>query len=128
MRPAFARAVALCGAVCLLAHALPARACAIFGRRDTVQAKTPSMLRERTLIVFDQASGREHFVREARFSAGSGDFGFVVPVPALPEVAALKDEPFTRLDRQFPVGHVAKPGGDRARASGGGGAKRAASA
>lgn len=53
---------------------------------------------EDALIVWDQKSGTEHFIRRAAFETTSKDFGFLVPTPAQPVLAEADDAVFTRLD------------------------------
>jgi Uncharacterized protein conserved in bacteria (DUF2330) len=81
-----------------------ARACGLFAPR--LDAKAPPRLEhERTLILYNGAAHREHFVREVRFdNTGDQAFGFVVPTPSRPEVDAVKNAPFDALEQQF--GHT----------------------
>ncbi len=44
----------------------------------------------------------EHFVREITFSNASKPFGFVVPVPAKPEVEKVTESPFPSLNQHYP--------------------------
>jgi Uncharacterized protein conserved in bacteria (DUF2330) len=79
-----------------------AHACGGFFHPRVIQGpRRPSLSYERTLIIFDQAKHREHFVREVVFRAAAQPFGFVVPVPGRPEVASSKS-PFDDLHREFP--------------------------
>src|SRR5688500_18314450 len=81
----------------------PARACGgFFLRRDIEAARRPSLAYEKTLIVFDAERRREHFVREVVFRAAGVPFGFVVPTPSRPEVAAVMTNPFITLRKSFP--------------------------
>ena len=41
---------------------------------------------EAALIVWDEATKTEHFVRRATFVGGAYDFGFLVPTPARPQI------------------------------------------
>lgn len=63
---------------------------------------TVTIAEESAIIVWDEASKREHFIRRASFHAsGKGafqDFGFLVPTPDKPELAEVADEVFTRLE------------------------------
>lgn len=65
------------------------------------------------MIVFDGASEREHFLREVWFSGSKFAFGFVVPVPSLPEVALVKEAPFDRLDKELGFERVENLGASR---------------
>lgn len=78
----------------------------------------PSLSVEQTLIVYDAAQELEHFVRQIAIRDPSPGFGFVVPVPEKPTVSKVKDSPFERLAKAYPL---SPPGrGLRAGASGGG--------
>src|SRR5262249_46022466 len=52
----------------------------------------------------DGAARREHFIREVAFRRASEPFGFVVPTPTRPEVAAVAKSPFSELRRSFGFG------------------------
>lgn len=52
---------------------------------------------EQAVIVWDAAASREHFIRRARFASTAPDFGFLVPTPAVPELAEAPDTVFDRL-------------------------------
>lgn len=85
-----------------------ADACGGFFVRSTTNI--PSLSAEQVLIIHDEAKGQEHFVREVVFQDGDQTFGFVVPVPSRPEVAAVKKRPFAALDLAFPM-NLEPPGG-----------------
>jgi hypothetical protein len=93
-------------AVVLLATALiapQARACGgFFSRKASEGQRRPALAYEQALIVFDAERKREHFIREVAFRTAGEAFGFVVPTPARPEVAAVKNSPFARLRADFP--------------------------
>lgn len=99
--------VALLG---VIARPGEADACGGFFVRNTTNV--PSLSAEQVLIVHDEAKGLEHFIREVAFRDGDQTFGFVVPVPTRPEVAAVKKRPFAGLDRDFPMG-LEPPGGGK---------------
>ncbi len=61
------------------------------------------VLDESAVIVWDQASRTQHFIRRATFETLSPDFGFLVPTPSTPALAEASDEAFTRLT------HLMKP-------------------
>src|SRR6188768_341848 len=65
-------------------------------------ARRPSLAYEQTLIVFDAEQGKQHFIREVTFRGTSSTFGFVVPAPTRPAVAAVKTSPFADLRESFP--------------------------
>lgn len=62
----------------------------------------PRLTGEKALIVYDESTGMEHFIREIRVDAGAKDFGFVVPLPAQPEIAKAPSM-FTELEDRFPA-------------------------
>lgn len=96
--------VLLACASALLVPARPADACGMFhsAAKKLPPESQPSLAREKVLIVHDAARGREHFIREVAFRRADHSFGFVVPTPALPEVATVAGNPFTRLRERFP--------------------------
>ncbi|MFO0661746.1 MAG: DUF2330 domain-containing protein [Polyangiaceae bacterium] len=67
-------------------------------------AKPPSLRVERVLIVHDADKEMEHFVRELTFRDATTPFGFVVPTPTKPEVAAVELSPFLGMFDKFPLG------------------------
>lgn len=54
---------------------------------------------EDALIVWDAVKKREHFIRRADFKTTATGFGFLVPTPTRPELAAAPDAVFERLWR-----------------------------
>ncbi len=78
-----------------------AAACGGFFSRTTEVIRRPSLSHEQTLIVFDEAKQREHFIREVVFRQTSEPFGFVVPTPTRPEVAKVVESPFDSLRSRF---------------------------
>lgn len=54
---------------------------------------------EEALIVWDGARHIEHFVRRASFEGGSPTFGFLVPVPALPEIVEADERIFEQIEK-----------------------------
>ncbi len=52
---------------------------------------------EQAVIVWNEQTKVEHFIRRARFSTAAKDFGFLVPTPAKPTLAAVDDSIFHRL-------------------------------
>ena len=64
--------------------------------------RRPSLAYEQTLIVFDAEQGKQHFIREITFRGTPSTFGFVVPAPTRPTVAAVKTSPFADLRESFP--------------------------
>ncbi len=94
-----------------LSAAQPALPCGAFVARNV--KTVPSLQVEQTLIVFDADRQLEHFVRQVAIRDPSPGFGFVVPVPEKPEVAKVKESPFEKLSKVFPVssGLSLAPGG-----------------
>jgi hypothetical protein len=54
---------------------------------------------EEALVVWDGSRRLEHFVRTATFQGGSATFGFLVPVPTLPEIAEADERIFERIEK-----------------------------
>ena len=52
---------------------------------------------ESALIVWDEATKTEHFVRRARFEGTAYDFGFLVPTPTRPQLAEADETLFDDL-------------------------------
>jgi hypothetical protein len=79
----------------VVAEPRPAGACApAWGGDEAVQ-----IAGEEALIVWDAERGIEHFVRTATFQGGPRSFGFLVPVPAVPEISEADEQIFERLER-----------------------------
>ncbi len=57
---------------------------------------------QQILVVWDPATRMEHFIREAKFAASPGarqeGFGFLVPSPTVPEIAAADGAVFAQLN------------------------------
>ena len=64
-------------------------------------ARAPSVASEEALIVWDEATRTEHFIRRAKFEGAPERFGFLVPTPSRPELAEADQEVFPRLARLF---------------------------
>lgn len=71
---------------------------------------------EQVVIIWDPVTKIEHFVRRAQFSASSREYGFIVPVPSVPEVVEVTDKPFDWLMKLLPA-----PRGGFAKGGSGGG-------
>ncbi len=104
-----------------------ARACGgFFSRSRTPAATAPSLSHEQVLLLYDAAQRKEHFIREVTFRNGVEPFGFVVPTPTRPEVAALKQSPFPALRSLAPTDDFPPlRKGDSDNKEGGTGARRA---
>ncbi|MBI3543256.1 MAG: DUF2330 domain-containing protein [Deltaproteobacteria bacterium] len=57
--------------------------------------------REETAIVWDDQKKIEHFIRKVDFKTSAKDLGFLVPVPAKPEIAEADGKAFERLQKEF---------------------------
>ncbi|GEM_PF-2801289 len=80
-----------------------AEACGGFFRSKTLSPEQqPSLSREKVLLIHDAEAGQQHFIREVAFQRASEPFGFVVPTPTRPTVAAVETTPFSKLRAAFP--------------------------
>lgn len=81
-----------------------AQACGVFvsARDERGARRQPSLAAEKVLIVHDAVAGTEHFIREVAFRDAPEPFGFVVPTPGRPEVAAFGGGLFETLRAGFP--------------------------
>lgn len=61
-------------------------------------AESVRIASESAIIVWDEKSKKEHFIRRASFSTSAKDFGFLVPTPTKPELAEIDDGVFDALD------------------------------
>lgn len=62
---------------------------------------TVAIAEESALIVWDETTKTEHFVRRASFTSQAKDFGFLVPTPTQPELAEASDLAFSALEREI---------------------------
>lgn len=89
-----------------LASARPAAACAT--------APPPGMFvevaEESAIIAYDSKAAREHFIRRASFRKAGKDFGFLVPTPSIPELAAVPDAVFDELEQATKPKVIVKTG------------------
>jgi hypothetical protein len=49
------------------------------------------------IMIWDPAAKRQHFIRKASFQTDDKDFGFLIPSPALPELAEAGNDAFGKL-------------------------------
>src|SRR5437763_4731430 len=54
---------------------------------------------ETVLIVWDEKTKTQHFIRRASFTTPLSYFGFLVPTPSPPRLAEAPDELFTTLQK-----------------------------
>ena len=75
----------------LVINALPFQllACAIAPQNVTQSIHVDS---ENAVIIWDEQSKTEHFIRSAQFSGIAKDFGFLVPTPNVPELAETSND------------------------------------
>lgn len=73
-----------------------AEACFAVGRAGPLPVRG-----EEALIVWDEASHTEHFIRSASFENVSADFGFIVPTPSQPTLTEVDEGVFGRLFRLY---------------------------
>ncbi len=62
----------------------------------------PALSRESALVIWDAASKREHLVLDLDVIHCEARLGLLVPVPAVPELAALDKSPFAALANELP--------------------------
>src|SRR5687768_6694699 len=55
------------------------------------------VVEEAAVIVWDPATKTQHFIRRATFQGNARDFGFLVPTPTAPQLAAVDDGIFDTL-------------------------------
>lgn len=92
------RLASILAVVLVLSALLPraSEACIAIGRTGVLPVAG-----EEALIVWDEASRTEHFIRHAHFEGIDADFGFVVPTPSQPTLAEVDDDVFDRLFRLY---------------------------
>ena len=73
-----------------------ALACAAVGEKGPVAIRG-----EEALIVWDDATKTEHFIRRAYFKDAPASFGFLVPTPTKPELAEAEASVFDRLRARY---------------------------
>lgn len=59
-----------------------------------------NVVEEAAVIVWDPATKTEHFIRRATFQGNARDFGFLVPTPTAPTLAAVDDAIFETLQEK----------------------------
>jgi len=59
-----------------------------------------NVVEEAAVIVWDPATKTQHFIRRATFQGNARDFGFLVPTPTAPTLAAVDDEIFETLQEK----------------------------
>lgn len=59
------------------------------------------VVEESAVIVWEPATKTQHFIRRATFRGNARDFGFLVPTPSAPTLAAVDDEIFDTLQKKI---------------------------
>src|SRR5687768_13172030 len=59
------------------------------------------VVEEAAVIVWDPATKTQHFIRRATFRGNARDFGFLVPTPTAPALAAVDDGIFDTLQAKI---------------------------
>jgi hypothetical protein len=95
-------ALSLLAALAALAAPRPAAACATAPPPGTFA----QIAEESAIVVWDDKTRTEHFIRRAAFRASGPDFGFLVPTPTKPELAEVPNEAFTALEAAIDPGYV----------------------
>src|SRR5262245_22042976 len=72
----------------------PGRACAPAPR----PGQFVRIAEESAVIVWDEKTRAQHFIRRATFDTDAPDFGFLVPTPATPALAEVSDSVFNDLE------------------------------
>ena len=76
-----------------------------FGAASLACAPAPRMgdavdvAEESAIIVWDEATKTQHFIRRASFRTTAKDFGFLVPTPTVPELKEASDSAFAFLEK-----------------------------
>lgn len=61
------------------------------------------MTHENVIIVWDEKSGMQHFIRQAKFDSKAKEFGFIVPTPSVPTFSEADEQAFNRLQNLVPI-------------------------
>jgi hypothetical protein len=55
------------------------------------------------IVIWDEAHHTEHFIRNANFKSGAGDFGFIAPTPGKPQLNKASNRAFYTLANLAPI-------------------------
>lgn len=94
MRPPVA--LLLLAAVVAAIPSRPANGCAVALKADT-PGSSVEIAAETALIVWDEKTKTEHFIRTASFASTSADFGFLIPTPTQPTIEEVDPAIFRTL-------------------------------
>jgi hypothetical protein len=76
----------------LLAAAIGIACCGL-----TFAYKNVKFAGQRNIIVWDDATKTEHFIRHAKFSSDAKDLGFIAPTPTVPKLEEVDEKAFRSL-------------------------------
>ena len=101
-----ARVLTLLGA---LVAARAANPCCAVGPNDHIQ-----FTNQQSLVIWDEASHTEHFIRNASFDATGADFAFIAPTPSKPDMEIVNGTVFKLLSHaiSFPPDSPIQPKSD----------------
>lgn len=77
-----------------------AQSCAIVGP-EMQRDMSVELTSESALIVWDEKTKTEHFIRSANFSGEAKNFGFIVPTPSKPSLGETKSGLFESLEEEI---------------------------
>ena len=101
-RPLVAAVVILLVLTILVEERTPLKGCAPAPHRG----QWVDIRDESALIIWDEATKTEHFIRRASFETAADDFGFLVPTPTQPDLGEADDWVFESLGSQTAARHV----------------------
>ena len=91
-----ARAASMVGALAL--------SCPIWACSGVGPPGKPVVFGDQTnIVIWDEAHGTEHFIRNANFRSGAEDFGFIAPTPGKPELHEASTKAFYTLANLAPA-------------------------
>ena len=101
-----ALAIGLYALVLVVAGVSVAAACGVFTSVKIDPTQRPSLSRERVLLMHDEESGAQHFVREVVFERAKEPLGFVVPTVSRPTVEKVEGDVFQVLHQEYTFGGI----------------------
>ena len=60
------------------------------------------MTKETAIVIWNSKTKTEHFIRQANFNTEAKDFGFIVPLPSVPDFAVANPDAFSLLESLVP--------------------------
>jgi hypothetical protein len=88
----------LLGVLAIIGSAALGTACCGFGAPGT----SVRFVGQTNIVIWDRTRGIEHFVRDAQFSSGGKDLGFVAPTPSKPTLSEASAMAFQTLESLDP--------------------------